>query len=307
MKKIRILYTNFWYGFDPDTFIITRMLKENYDVELCKFGEKNIDLVIMSVHDDERETFATYTGKSKILWVSFENLYPDFNRIDYAITTYNLGIDRNLRYTGWQYYDYNRRNHINKNTIFQFENQIEFTDDLFDKRSNELPMVISNGRRRDGIDIIVSLFENFTIRSSGRWRNNVSSIGPDIEDKIRFFNSFKFSLAFENSLNEEYVTEKLYESFVANTIPIYFGCEAAKKDFNPKAYINVLDYGSADELCKVINEIMFDKERYKEMITQKRIINYVDYDIRLKEFLINIIENGKIFNHKYGALSWYNF
>jgi len=305
-RKIRIYYTNFWEGFEEEYCVVTQLLKEKYDVEICNKPDVNLDLIVTSIFGDTRPIYRDFSGKVKILQVLFENAYPDFNFADYSISYYDLGFYRNLRYPHWALRDFERRNNFYEDYEFQFQNQIEFTDDLFDNRSNEIPMAIRN-HYRNGTEIIEELFKKFKINSCGNWLNNVPKIDDKIESKIKYFNKFKFSLAFENSVDDGYVTEKLYESFVANTIPIYFGTDAAKKDFNPKAYINVLDYDSVDDLTKAINEVMYDKERYKEMITQKRIINYVDYDARLREFLVNIIENGQVFNHYYGCMSWMRY
>ena len=305
-KHIRICYTNFWEGFDPEQCAITYFLREVYDVEICKIPNEKLDLLIMSLFGDTNKTLKYFSGQIKILQLIAENTYPNFNTVDYTISHYDLGFNRNLRYPHWAYRDFERRHNYYEPRTFQFQNQIEFTDDLFDNRSNDIPMAISNDYR-EGINIVEQLFEKFKINSCGKWLNNVPPIGDKIESKIQYFNKFKFSLAFENATNDGYVTEKLYESFVANTIPIYFGCDDAKKDFNPKAFIHVRDYDNIDDLVNAIKEVMYDKERYKEMITQKRIINYVDYDARLKEFLINIIENGRVFNHYFGAIGWIRY
>ena len=52
---------------------------------------------------------------------------------------------------------------------------------------------------------------------------------------------------------------------------------------------------------------MHNKEAYMDMLNQKRIINYINYDSRCEEFLINIVENGKIYNHIYGGIGWFNY
>lgn len=41
--------------------------------------------------------------------------------------------------------------------------------------------------------------------------------------KIAYLRQFKFTIAFENSLRPGYATEKLYDAFAADTVPIYWG------------------------------------------------------------------------------------
>ena len=50
-------------------------------------------------------------------------------------------------------------------------------------------------------------------RTSQDWQN----------EKIDYLRSFKFTVAFENSRRAGYNTEKLYDAFSADTIPVYWG------------------------------------------------------------------------------------
>src|SRR5204863_10198514 len=41
--------------------------------------------------------------------------------------------------------------------------------------------------------------------------------------KLETIASYRFTLAFENALEEDYVTEKLYDPLVAGSVPVYLG------------------------------------------------------------------------------------
>ncbi len=58
------------------------------------------------------------------------------------------------------------------------------------------------------------------VNSGGKTFNN---IGGPINDKIKIFSNHNFNIAFENSSYPGYVTEKITDAFIANTIPIYWG------------------------------------------------------------------------------------
>ena len=47
--------------------------------------------------------------------------------------------------------------------------------------------------------------------------------GKRVEDKIGTFAKYKFCLTFENNLVRDYVTERLFDAFVAGCLPVYFG------------------------------------------------------------------------------------
>ena len=59
----------------------------------------------------------------------------------------------------------------------------------------------------------------------------------NVKNKIEFLSSYKFSISMENSEGDGYVTEKIIESFIAGTIPIYYGDYMIDEYINPKAYI----------------------------------------------------------------------
>jgi hypothetical protein len=59
------------------------------------------------------------------------------------------------------------------------------------------------------------------------------------------YSKYKFAIVFENCEKTGYITEKLLQAFIANTIPIYWGDhENAKTFFNPEAFICVRDFES---------------------------------------------------------------
>ena len=68
----------------------------------------------------------------------------------------------------------------------------------------------------------------------GKCYNN---LGRRIENKVKFLNQYKFSIAMENSEGDGYITEKIIDSFISGTIPIYYGGYLVEEFINPKTYI----------------------------------------------------------------------
>lgn len=93
----------------------------------------------------------------------------------------------------------------------------------------------------------------------GGFRNNT---GGRIKDKHQFISGYKFNLALENSRISGYVTEKIADAFMAGTVPVYWGGDMAKLDFNPEAFINVDDYATLDSFVKDLEEIDNNPQRY---------------------------------------------
>ena len=66
----------------------------------------------------------------------------------------------------------------------------------------------------------------------------------------RYISRYKFTLAFENSLCGEYITEKVWRSFERNIVPVVFGGLDAYKSLLPAhSYIAVSDFSSIKDLA----------------------------------------------------------
>ncbi len=83
--------------------------------------------------------------------------------------------------------------------------------------------------------------------------------------KYQALSQYKFSICFENSVIEGYITEKIFDCFYAGTVPIYYGAPDINKYVNPKAFINFNDFSSIQDLEKYIENLSdFDCEEYKK-------------------------------------------
>lgn len=62
------------------------------------------------------------------------------------------------------------------------------------------------------------------VDSGGRFENNTAKLFADYgNDKIKFLEDYRFVIALENSDTKGYVTEKIFDTFLAGCIPIYWG------------------------------------------------------------------------------------
>jgi len=74
---------------------------------------------------------------------------------------------------------------------------------------------------------------------------------------------YKYSLCIENNSVKNYISEKLYDSFLAWTVPIYYGCP------------NIFDFFKKDSL---INFDIHDK-KFIDIIYEKSMLNVSSYQI----------------------------
>jgi hypothetical protein len=77
---------------------------------------------------------------------------------------------------------------------------------------------------------------------------------------IEYYKKYKFVIAFENSIGDYYITEKILNAFYSGAIPIYSGSSKIKELFNEKAFICLQDFEN-DEKCIEYILNLTDKQR----------------------------------------------
>jgi len=126
--------------------------------------------------------------------------------------------------------------------------------------------------------------------------NYLNNVGGQVANKTEFLLSYKFSIAMENTEGDGYVSEKLYDSFISGTIPIYYGDYTVDEYINPKSFILIKNEKNIKDKIEYIKEIDNNSEKYLNILKEKIIINEnIDRIIEkeLKEFLYNIFEQDK--------------
>ena len=142
------------------------------------------------------------------------------------------------------------------------------------------------------------------VDSGGRWNNNIGMI---VGNKIEWLRNYRFHICFENSSYKGYLTEKLFDAFVAGCIPIYWGDTSLYGDgvlpslmeygFNRKAFTNAHDYESFEDLAREVMRIHNDEAAYMDMKKQRIFTEDFDpfsfYNKRAFDFLDNIFSQDK--------------
>lgn len=85
-----------------------------------------------------------------------------------------------------------------------------------------------------------------------------------------FERHYKFYLSFENSLCDDYVTEKLFRVLKYDLIPIVYG-RADYKQFMPyNSYIDVRNFSSASEFLEYVQLVANDEKLFNSYFDWKR-------------------------------------
>ena len=127
----------------------------------------------------------------------------------------------------------------------------------------------------------------------GKYKNNVGKV----KNKIKFLSSYKFSIAMENTEGNGYLSEKIFQSFISGTIPIYYGDYMLDEYINTKSLI--LIRGKNDMLRKIeyIKKIDNINELYKKMLREDIFIvnNYYKekYEKERIDFIYHIFDQDK--------------
>lgn len=91
------------------------------------------------------------------------------------------------------------------------------------------------------------------------------------EEFLDFIANYKFHLAFENAICEDYITEKLFRALHVGSIPIYRGSPSVKRWVpTDPSLILVDDFLSPKELADFIISLDADDEQYEEYLKFKQ-------------------------------------
>ncbi len=270
---VKIKFVDFFTGFDQTYNGIYILLSKFFNLEISE----DPDFIFYSVWGNRHLEYSC----TKI-FITGENVRPNFFLCDYALGFDFFDKENYLRlplYVYWKSLDYKR-------LIFpEFKNIIDNHE-----KSKFCCFVVSNPKSFKRINFFKKLCKYRIVDSGGKVENN---IGYLVSDKLEFMSPYKFMIAFENSSYPGYVTEKIYECFYTNTIPIYWGSQTITMDFNPNRIINRLDYNSDEELIERVRFLNENQEAYLEFISQP-VFNNNEPNSYLREENIQMFFN-KIF------------
>jgi hypothetical protein len=272
--KLKINFSDFWVGFKPEYNWFYLLLKKYFQVELSD----KPDVLIYSVYGNYHLSYNClkifYTG---------ENVRPDFNFCDYALSFDFLDNPRHLRLPLYAaIYGMDPSNLLN--------DKLTDIEQFLDKKKEFCAMVVSQSNSQKRIDFFNKLSKYKKVHSGGKLLNN---IGGPVKDKLEFISDFKFTFAFENTSHPGYVTEKIYEPMFVNSIPIYWGSPVIHLDFNIKSFVNYHDYNNDEEVIERIVELDQDKYKMADLLKETWFLNnelntYCDKEI-LRLFFEKII------------------
>jgi len=255
MNTIKVAYADFWPEWNLENFI-EPILKKQYNVVV---DQNNPDVLFHSIFNRMQDT-PKY--KCKKVLILAENWRPSKFGSDYSIS-FDPKTPTNFRLPLWQIYLllwpkikdklYNRVNHesFDRFCSFTVSNGGNFMRNGMYQQLSQYKFVHSYGRY---------LTNDFGLQQASQgkyWR--------DAKDAFFLKYKHKFSITYENSPYPGYTTEKLMDSFLAGSIPIYWGDPKVKEDWNQEAFIDVNYFGN---IIEVIKKMDSDKEAFNSKYHQ---------------------------------------
>ena len=247
-----------------------------------KFNSNKPDYLIFNVFGD-KHLDPKYKNTVKIA-IYTENVIPEMDYADYVIGHAHINyLDRYFKYNIFLWQNFENIDNI-RQKVLNSPKRIKFCG-----------AVISNINITDNfrIDFIKELNKYKKIDMGGKYNNN---IGQAVVNKKEFLSSYKFSIAMENTNGDGYISEKIIDSFISGTIPIYYGDYMVDEYINPKSYILIKGVKDMKKKIDYIKLIDNNDKIYQNILKEKVIIdnNFVNtIDKELKLFLTNIFIQDK--------------
>ena len=116
------------------------------------------------------------------------------------------------------------------------------------------------GSRSNREDLVKSLMELMPVDSVSSCLHNFD-LG-DTSEKLPMMQKYAMYFAFENQRIDDYITEKLWDTFRAGVLPVYFGAPNIKEHVPKHSIVHVDDFASHEELAQHLQEIMSNEELY---------------------------------------------
>jgi hypothetical protein len=281
-------------------------MMQNYN-QLIEYFFPKIDYIIVEPHekahicitsnvmddnsilrDDELNIFISIENitNPNFTWYNHYNKYGEYNneKIKLYIYSHITNIIENNNFLSIPCI-YTRINYFkNKNNYYFNHEKLNQTFDkkkfcLMINKSNLNPLINKVEKLLSTIGKIDSIFEYNNIDDKSCY-NSI--------EFLEILNKYKFIICFENSSNDGYITEKIFNCFFAKTIPIYWGSSKISKYFNENSYIEYNEQNN--DWFNKINKLNNNENNYNEYINSKKISDHYN-DENYNDKFINYIQN----------------
>jgi hypothetical protein len=264
---------NFWSGFKQPDLWFNPMFDQYFDI----LRERKIKVNFYSCFgprqyitwDKKQNVKIFYTGENvyQFPWLKYSDHCLDFADLSIGFAR-NIRADNYIHLPLWILYYFKPTDSLDniKQKLMLLEEKKFREEDLGLKQFCCLVASHdSNGMRKWGLE---ELSKIDIVKSGGRFMNNTDELKNEFNNnKQEFLMNFKFNMAFENSNQSFYTTEKIFDAIFAACIPIYYGSEnlAEPEVLNQNRIIYFREEGSLD----LIRELNTNNGKLISFYTQR--------------------------------------
>jgi len=297
-RSIKVDFASFWPNFDKTDNYFYHLLSTNYNV---KITNESPDLLFYSVdYGGQKEHLNKSYRNSKKIFFTGENVMPDFEICDASFSFMENIDNKNYRLPLWvlfiNWFEVPQKNQRDISFLIDKKNIIN-NKKIHKPNKNFCSFVASNpsGERVNFAKQLDALKE---IDSRGKLFNESGKTikgRGDQKWKIKFLAKYRFNIAFENTISQGYVTEKIIHPLSVNSIPIYWGAQNVDQDFNPESFINVNKFESFQSAMEYIIKLEENLDLYLAKINTPSFKNDEFPSFALPEnvlkFIIDLVES----------------
>ena len=284
-KRIKCAFVDFWTGYKPETHYIYQSLVEKYDIEI---DDDKPDFLFYSCFGYQH---LRYRNVIKVFYTG-ENTYPNYNLCDYSLSFVRDSMGgRNLYFPTATRYNHQTLPPVTKEFAKRRFCNFIYSQDTMGGGAIFRKQVCQELMNYRQVDCPGKVLHNMdapelSIRTSNNWHGS----------KIDFLSKYKFTMAFENSDRDGYMTEKLLDPLLAGSVPIYWGSEGNVAPFEKDCMICAYDYPDMESLLERIREVDQNEEEYLRLCEANpvRTGKLLPYKQQFLEFFDKIYEEGTI-------------
>jgi len=176
------------------------------------------------------------------------NIDPEAHLKDHYYSTTSFQSEIPLPYFSWGEYD------------------IKSKPVRYDEAIKGASFIANNcGSMNDRESLVTGIQESgFRVDSlSGCLHNAEPPNGLGMENKNELMRQYLFHLAFENQNEDDYITEKLWGSLQAGTVPVYFGAPNIREHAPAGSIVIAADFGTPKALGEYLSRVASDKKLYE--------------------------------------------
>lgn len=194
-----------------------------------------------------------------------ENVFPNFNQCDYAISHVRDSIGGKNLY--FPYAIESLRQHVDLPEISSADASRPFAIFIASQDDTGSGAIL----RKEFTQKLSECYKHVDCPGKILHNIDIPELGGRFEDdwneqKRNVISRYKFIISFENSNTDGYITEKLVDGFISNTVPIYWGSLGNLDPFPKNAVICANDYPDFESLLARIREVDENEELYLSML-----------------------------------------